>query len=360
MYDFNAWLDQWVRDRRHQDRAADGGESRFPDDPEEPPGQAVNPTPRPPGPPPVTSSGGGDVVREVPFSGGGFAGFWWRCRSRPDLHNLSVAALRGLLGAREARFAGFLGIRDDLPPDHYLEIPFVRRCWRLLRALEGHERGEVPATAPVAGRSSSRGERSGDVLTFSWELSRTLDMNPATAHVNMRALLHHFLDAGFLELVDTDAPTRFLSDRARALAAAGSPGPFFKALCIRSFNRCGWNRDDALPPLVSVQLNGLFLLYALHATFRDSGGTAGATAMDLAVKIGEINRVIRSEEDPRFWVRDDRLLARVIHFRLLSRIGRMLGLIEPLVTPGVEQPSALWDQPFRPTRFAERVLQWNL
>ncbi len=261
------------------------------------------------------------------------------------------------MGAREQHFSGMLTIRDDLPASRYLAIPFVRRCWRLLWILDEHEHGDysgepVLVTAGV----DSRGECAG--ICFSWSLVRELDMNPECAQVNMRALLFLLLEAGFLQ----PRQDRFLSERARELVSAGSPGAFYKSLCIRTFNRCIWDRVDGLPPLVGIQMNALFLMFVLHARYvRDRSGTSPDM---LADRLIALHRRLGAQENPIFWICERTVLLRAILSRFLRRTGRLLDLVEPVsaLDSGVNDTGVADDREallFRPSDFAERVLLWN-
>lgn len=403
MYNFHTWLDRWVRDKQHEEAAGNvespagadlnagtdtpGGRATLhggatPSDAATPSDtgdcvRRVRYTRRFPDDPVVDrkvllDTGGTLAVAESPPCGEAeetapkqtlpermrdFAGFWLRHRPHPELDNLSLSTVRCLLGAREARFSGFLSIREDLPGDRYLELPFVRRCWRLLWILDEYQRGDYCGEPLLVGsRREHYGFGSG--VRFSWALTRELDMNPETAQVNMRAMVQFLVEAGLIEVRNNC----LLSERARGLVAAGSPGSFYKALCLRAFNRCMWDRDDGLPALISVQLNGLYLLYALHARFQDSTVSStdsrGTSAMDLARRIDSINRILRFDPEPSYWVKDVRVVARAIHFRLLSRLGRILGLIEPLADLNECSPRPE-ERMYRPTHFAERVMLWN-
>lgn len=298
-----------------------------------------------------------DPARTVraPGTTGDFSRFWMQHRAQPELYNLSLKAARCLLGAREKRFTGFLTIRDDLPSSYYLEVPFISRCWRLLWMLDEYEQGDhdgdVPAVAPIPARpGGSPG------LSFSWSLIRDLDLNPATAQVTMRAMLELLIEA---DMLDPSADEEhYLTDRARGLIAAGSPGAFYKSFCIRVFNRCVWNRDDGLPPLVAIQLNGLYMLYVMHARFRGSAGRATTSARQLCETIDVLHRFLCMDEDSSFWTRDRDLMTRAIHFRFLNGIGRLLGLVES-TTDGEEVPAPSGDSFFRPTPLAERIMLWN-
>lgn len=419
MYNFHTWLDRWVRDKQRDEAAGNMGSPAGADqhagtDAGTPPEAGNSGVARAPGAPhharapgdsgdrggrvrytrrfpddPVVdrkallNTGGTLAVAESPSCAEAeetapkqslpermrdFAGFWLRHRPHPELDNLSLSTVRCLLGAREARFSGFLSIREDLPGDRYLELPFVRRCWRLLWILDEYQHGDYCGEPLLVGsRREHRGINSG--MRFTWALTRELDMNPETAQVNMRAMVQFLVEAGLIE-THNDC---LLSERARGLVAGGSPGSFYKALCLRAFNRCMWDRADGLPPLISIQLNGLYLLYALHARFRDSAirdglngcsrsvsssESLGTSAMDLARRIDSINRILRFDPEPSYWVKDVRVVARAIHFRLLSRLGRILGLIEPVADLNESSPRPE-ERFYRPTHFAERVMLWN-
>lgn len=349
MYSFNKWLDHWVEEQKRVECAPGGGlrKGRFPDDPPE--CEAADHACRAVAEQPRVSEGA--TTRRVRD----FARFWMYHRSHPELQNISLAVARALLGAREERFSGYLTIREDLPSDWYLELPFVRRCWRLLWILDEQEHGDsddrkVLVTCDAGTTADNRYAG----LSFAWSLIRELDMSPESARVNMRAMLFFLIEAGMLVL----RPGRVLSERARGLIAAGSPGSFYKALLVRTFNRCIWDREDGLPPLVSIQLNGLYLLYIVHARFREPEDTVGTSARYLAERITALNRVLRVVPDPSYWIRDEHVLAHAIHHRFLTRIGRILGLIEPI--PDLEGQSASpVDRVYRTTPFAERILLWN-
>ncbi|TVR71909.1 MAG: hypothetical protein EA427_03715 [Spirochaetaceae bacterium] len=338
MYNFNTWLDHWVRERRRPVgvREAESSVVRFPDDP-----VWKRAYPEKDDAAPHRGSQVCETARLRDFA-------LFRISHRPvaRLQNLSITGVRALLGAREERFAGILTIRDDLPPHRYLELPFVRRCWRLLWILDEYEQGDYQGEALIVPTGSG--------FSFSWSLVRDLDMNPESAQVNMRALLVFLIEAGFLDL----RRDGFLSDRARALVAAGSPGAFYKALCIRTFNRCSWHREDGLPPFHSIQLNALYLLYVLHSRHGGVSRSEGTSAVVLAESITGLNRMLRIDPEPDLWTRDVQVMARAIQFRLLCRIGRILGLVEQIPDILGQTPRAE-DTPYRPTPFMERVLLWN-
>lgn len=338
-------------------RVPESGGTRFPDDPVVPDAPDV----------PYAVPHGGLLVKDGPRHGDvpqnsadpsrrasrsrkrrfrDFALFRATHRPLVELQNLSISSVRALLGAREEHFSGMLTIREDLPSQWYLEVPFLRRCWRLVWILDEYEQGDH-AGEPLLTRTDQG-------FSFSRDLLKDLDMSPESARINMLVLIRFLVEAGMLQL----RRTGFLSDRARALVAAGSPGAFYKSLCIRTFNRCSWGRDDNLPPFHSIQLNGLFLLFVMHSRCRGESGRRDTSALVLAEKICALNSLLGIAPGPDVWIRDQQGMASVIHFRLLARIGRILGLVEQVPDLAGQLPGPE-DTPYRPTLFMERVLLWN-
>ena len=149
-------------------------------------------------------------------------------------------------------------------------------------------------------------------------MTRVLGMDRETARVNIGVLLTILTAAGLLNPVESGG----LTPRARTLIRAGSVGEFYKALCLRLFSHVPWVFDDALPPLAAVQLNGLFLTYAI------ASAVDGLSAWDLAGRLAALSHTVRVEPDSSYWVSDTTTMAAAIHARFLSRVGRMLGLFE--------------------------------
>lgn len=343
-----------------------------------------------------------------------FRTFWLYYQKRESLGGLSLSSIYALLGGQEARFSGCLALRTDLEAAAYLEVPFVRRAWRLLRLLDDtdgrHGRAvaeeaartdEVAGTEEAAGtgeavatgelvatgeavatdeatdvaavrvtgtrfpddaggdivsslshRRREQNERSGATIPISWAATREIGMDPSTSRINLGILMTVLIAAGFLD------PTRKggLTPRATHLVRFGTIGEFYKALVIRVFNRVPWIFDDGLPGLSAIQYHGLFLTYIVC-------GSSGRTAMQLA----ELLRSIVAEvpgapealgpsgvaatgtiQDGSYWINDLSVVSAAIHARFLTRVGRMLGI--------VESDDA---RRFRGTCFARRVFRWQ-
>ncbi|MDA3949438.1 MAG: hypothetical protein PF508_09435 [Spirochaeta sp.] len=303
-----------------------------------------------------------------------FARFRSNHRRREELCGLPLAAVRALLGAREARFSGYLTIRSDLAAPAYLEVPFVRRAWRLLHFLGEEQTGgddplradRFPAWLPAAGDRVADGStvaedspqaipasRVAEIagrsrIPISWSMTRVLGMDRQTARVNIGVLLTILTAAG---LLDPAEPTG-LTAPARAFIRTGTVGEFYKALCLRVFNRVPWVFDDALPPLAAVQLNGLFLTYAI------TSAVDGLSAWELAGRLAALSHTLRVQSDRDYWVSDTATMATVIHARFLSRVGRMLGLFEEAGDgPGITDPVRM---PYRTTGLCRRTFCWQL
>ncbi|MFP4152846.1 MAG: hypothetical protein ACLFSV_08355 [Alkalispirochaeta sp.] len=299
-----------------------------------------------------------------------FRSFWTCYRCRAELAGLPLAAVRALLGAREERFSGYLRIRDDLDPSCYLDVPFVRRSWYLLRMLDDAVRnGEVGKQGDeyVGAGGAGAGcigtdledpnqfdaEGSGSACrgsgpAISWAMTRALGMDAASARVNISVLLTLLVGCGY---IDPTVPIG-LTSRAIALVRGGSVGEFYKSLCIRVFNRAPWVFDDGLPPLVAIQLNGLFLLHTLGTE------ESGRSAFDLAGTLETLSRILALSSDPDSWVPNRQVIATAIHSRMLARVGRILGLIEasPVSAGGVTLPIR---QLYRTTDLCRLAFRWN-
>jgi hypothetical protein len=167
--------------------------------------------------------------------------------------------------------------------------------------------------------------------------------------VNISALLTLLVGCGYID------PTRpaGLAPRAIALVRGGSIGEFYKSLSIRIFNRAPWVFDDGLPPLIAIQLNGLFLLYTLGTD------AAGRSACDLAVSLATLARILALPGDPESWVPDRQVIATAIHSRMFARVGRILGLIE--VTPApTERVTLPIRQLYRTTDLCRSAFRWDV
>jgi len=351
MFTFQTWLDGWVATHR------------FPDDPRRHDSMRDR----------TAVEGGeprdaGHRVSDRPGTVASFRSFWTYYRCRAELAGLPLAAVRALLGAREERFSGYLRIRDDLDPSCYLDVPFVRRAWYLLRMLDDRERGREsgepgadyagggrPGAPGVGSRdpnlsvSESTGSScSGSGAAISWAMTRALGMDAASARVNISALLTLLVGCGY---IDPTVPTG-LAPRAIALVRGGSVGEFYKSLCIRVFNRAPWIFDDGLPPLVAIQLNGLFLLHTLGAE------GSGRSACDLAGTLAMLARILALPSDPENWVSDRQVVAAAIHSRMFARVGRILGLIESVPSPR-EHVTLPIRQLYRTTDLCRRAFRWN-
>lgn len=323
------WLDRWVVDERNVPRRT----SRFPDDvarpwsPEDPNSAASD----------VRSGGaraGGDRQTAAErVRGGSFSAFRYRTRRRREFHGLSLAELHALGGASEENAAGCLAIRDDLPAAEYLAVPFVRRAWRLLWLLDdgaGVQFEFGPASALQA-------------ITFDWRLTRCLDMDPSTAHYNLRRLLQILIATEFLDENDSHG----LSPRSYELIRAGRVGAFYKALLLRLCNRYPWGVHDGLPPLRFVQYNALFMTWLLTHT-DDHPIDAGQIQQPLAA----LAERLALDTNDITWSDDPHLVERSVQERFLKRVGRMLGLCAAVPE---REASGL----YRATPLAGRVLQWQ-
>ena len=302
MDSFKAWLDRWVEQERARDTAQADGDQRdrsgcpglFPDDRSD----TVATTESSEAPVPTRRQ----VVRGG--TDGGFAGFWLPTRRRPELGGLSLASVHALAGTRERSFSGYLKIRDDLPAADYLAVPFVRRAWRLLWAID--DGGGVQV--------------SGGYISFDWKIVRVLGLDPRVAQVNLRLMIQVLVSCGFLTSEDHHG----LSSRSRELIRAGRVAGFYKALVVRLLNRGEWRFLDALPPLGLVQHLSLVLLYAVvHAS-----QPPGLTARELARMVATYAAVTEAPRSPEWWLDSEELVAQVIADRFLGRVGRMLGLVE--------------------------------
>ncbi|MFW5828558.1 MAG: hypothetical protein ACOCU4_10715 [Alkalispirochaeta sp.] len=321
------WLDRWVEDERSVPRRT----SRFPDDVArlwgvERPNSA-------PGDGSAAGEPGSGPVGAERVDRAALAGFRRRTRRRREFLGLSLQDLSALGGASEEESAGCLSIRDDLPSAEYLTVPFVRRAWRVLWLLD--DGGGVhfefgPASALQA-------------ITFDWRLTRCLDMDPRTAHYNLKRLLQILSTTGFLDENDSHG----LSSRSYELIRAGRVGAFYKALLLRLCNRYPWEVHDGLPPLRFVQYNALFMAWLL------------THAEDRSIQAGQIQRFLSAlarslqlESDDVTWSDDDHLVERAVQERFLKRVGRMLGLCDACLAPD----GLGW---YRATPFAGRVLRWQ-
>lgn len=355
------WLDRWVQVERNVPRST----SRYPDDVDCPPGpgpgriaSAVGEGPAAGGDP---QARGAPIAGEAPSAAGVFAGtedrafpaaplagFHHRTRRRRELGGLSLVELSALGGASEARAAGCLSIRDDLPAGEYLSVPFVRRAWRLVWLLD--DGGGVHFEF---GRSASPDDHDQppvlQAISFDWRLARSLDMDPRTAQCNLRRLLQILLGTGFLDERDPHG----LSSRAYELLRHGQVGAFYKALLLRMFNRYPWGFHDGLPPLAFVQYNALFLTWLLVRA-GEYGITPGELQQPLAILAQQ--RALPSDEIN--WSTDAQLVTRTVQERYLSRVGRILGLCQEAPASSAGEPST--EKRYQATGLAGRVLQWQL
>jgi hypothetical protein len=341
------WLDRWVQEERNVPRSA----SRYPDDVDYPPGfeppvscgdTAVVGAPVGSGSLPAASSARGvDSTAQSAALGE----FRQRTRGRRELLGLSLADLSALGGASEERSAGCLSIRDDLPPADYLSVPFVRRAWRLLWLLDDGGgvhfdfcRSSSPEdcdTPPVL-----------QAITFDWRLARSLDMDPRTAHFNLRRLLQILMATGFLD----DRDDHGLSPRSYDLIRQGRVGPFYKALMLRLFNRYPWGVHDGLPPLSFVQYNAFFLTWMVTRVHDHP-----VTAEELQQPLSALAHRLALRSDDINWSDDAHLVARSVQERFLSRIGRMLGLCRRSPGDGIGMGGS-----YTASSLVERVLRWQL
>jgi hypothetical protein len=356
MHTFKTWVDQWIDEERSRDAAGGDGDAdgtsgcrqRYPDDP------------------PIPSGGVcGRPISELSEKAGGFAGFWYRTRRRPDLEGISLAAILALGGGWEEQAAGFLSIREDLPPAEYLEVPFVRRAWRLLWLLDDGDGvhfevrepdppGAVtsPGALPPSGVLPPPGSVAAlprvRAISVDWSVLRALDMSPRTAQYNFHALMQILEGAGFLESTGSNG----LSQRTQELLRDGSVGSFYKALLLRFYNRFPWETADSLGPMTALQYHGLYLTWLL--TRRD-GGTW--TPRTLQRRLSSLARILKTPADGTTWSTDETMIARAIRDRFLRSAGRTLGLVELVPESGASTSDI--DQAYRATPFASRVLRWQ-
>ncbi|MFO8041733.1 MAG: hypothetical protein R6U25_00905 [Alkalispirochaeta sp.] len=349
------WLDRWVQVERNVPRST----SRYPDDVDCPPGpgrpiSAAGGDPAPGGDP-ATAAGGAPAAAGV-FAGTGdrtspaapLAGFHHRTRRRRELGGLSLAELSALGGASEARAAGCLSIRDDLPAAEYLSVPFVRRAWRLVWLLD--DGGGVHFEFGRSASPDDHDEPPGlQAISFDWRLARSLDMDPRTAQCNLRRLLQILLATGFLDERDPHG----LSCRTYELLCHGQVGSFYKALLLRMFNRYPWGFHDGLPPLAFVQYNALFLTWMLIRA-----GDHGITPEELQHPLAVLAQQRSLPSDEINWSEDAQLVARALQERYLSRVGRMLGFCQEAPTSCASEPSP--GKRYQATGLAGRVLQWQV
>ncbi|MEX2445114.1 MAG: hypothetical protein WD492_16040 [Alkalispirochaeta sp.] len=344
------WLDRWVKDERNVPRST----SRYPDDVDRRPGpESPNSEDRGAA---ATGEGSGAGISaaggDSPPWFAALSSFRHRTRGRREFHGLSLADLQALGGASEERSAGCLSIREDLPSADYLAVPFVRRAWRLLWLLDdgggvrfefGRSPTEDDATSPPALQA----------ITFDWRLARCLDMDPRTAHVNLRRLLQILMATEFLDERDEHG----LSARSYDLIRHGRVGAFYKALLLRLFNRYPWGLHDGLPPLTFIQYNALFMSWVLTRA-GERGITPEELQRPLAVMAGHL--VLDSDEIS--WSEDAHLVARSVEERFLRRLARMLGLCEVASERGESRDAADsgGSARYRATPFAARVLRWHV
>lgn len=184
-----------------------------------------------------------------------------------------------------------------------------------------------------------------NTLSLSWEITNAIGMNPATARVNLSVLISVLTAGGF---IDSSRPA-VLTPRGHALVRHGSVGEFYKALVIRLFGRVPWSFDDGLPSLSFIQLHGLFLTYLVM-----TAATEGSNSRELAAALSELVYELPGTPptDPRFWAGDPTVIATAIESRFLTRVGRMLGLVEEFEAPEGNR--------FRASPFARRVFRWQL
>lgn len=318
------WLDRWVEDERSVPRRT----SRFPDD-----------VPRLWGVERPFSEGGGGVTAGGAAScGGTLARFRRHTRPRRELYGASLADVQALGGASEEGSAGCLSIRDNLPSAEYLAVPFVRRAWRLLWLLD--DGGGVQFEFAPSGHLRASGPPELRAITFDWRLTRCLDMDPRTAHFNLRRLLQMLISTGFLDETDSHG----LSLRSYELIRGGNVGAFYKALFLRLCNRYPWGIHDDLPPLQFVQYNALFMMWVLTRAVDQP-----ISAAHIEQSLSALARRLALESDDITWSADSRLMTQTVQERFLQRVARMLGLC--LAAP--QAPG------YRPTPFAGRVLRWQ-
>ena len=290
---------------------------------------------------------------------GGFASFWFRTRKHAEFRGLSVAAVEALSGARERRTAGYVVVRRDLPPERYLEVPFVRRAWRLLWLLDdgggirfnnraglGDGDAHPNAFSHFNSHTHTRNTAIASV-SFDWSLARSLEMNPGSAQWELHLLISTLHRCGFLDVYDP----RGLAQRSRDLIRTGSVGRFYKALFFRLFNRFPWGDTDGMPDLLLVQYAALYLTWIVtHAT------AEGCSAQDLQRALHAVARHLHIPADGSDWIAAPAVTSRVIRDRFLARVASMLGLVE--LSPSEERRPVV--QPYRATSFARSVLRWQM
>ncbi len=265
-------------------------------------------------------------------------------RERKELAGLSAATVLALRGGQEDRCVGYLTVRTDLPPETYLEISFVRRSWRLLRLLadrNGDAVGEHPCWCP---------RKRDNPIT--WDIRRSIGMDPATARVNLRILIRILVTCGFL---DRSSPG-WISDVTATLVRHGSVGDYYRTLLFRMCNRCSWVFDDGFPPVPAIPVHALLLLWVLEHS------PTGCTAFDLAGTLIAAERVSISTgcipNGPSNTMSSN-VLAAVLQARFLARTGSMLGLTESADIEGIFPENPV-HRKYRTTPFARRILCWQM
>lgn len=302
---------------------------------------------------------------------GSFARFRRLTRPRRELAGLSLAAVRALAGADPVRAAGYLQVRDDLPASAYLGVPFVRRAWRLLQAVQAD--GGVFFTADPGGSPLPADAPRSLLLSrvsFDWALARKVGMDPRRAAVNLKLLILVLHAAGFLTATTTartaattgrsitggSGPVR-CSAEAEAALNADAVGVFYRTLFFRFFSVVPWNLLDDLPPVAMLQRYGLVLLRAL---VRPAGGSGEPGAV-LAPVVCIVSRRRTSSDwcesagrpDGTEWLDDEPVLRDLVAARFLRGVCRMLGLAAPAVwsdpvggaAPAASAAPAVWSDP---------------
>jgi hypothetical protein len=307
-------------------------------------------TPKHPGE--AAASTGYDALSRRMASRAAFRRFRELYREREELAGMSVATVLALRGAREVRCAGYLTVRPDLPPETYLEVPFVRRSWRLLRLLadrNGDSVGEYPCLCP---------RKRDNPIT--WDIRRSIGMDPATARINLGILIRILVDCGFLDC----SASGWLSDITLRLVRHGSAGEYYQALLYRMFSRCSWVFDDGFPAVPVIPEHTLFLMWVLQRY------PQGRSALDLADALRAADRLCVMENAAGSTISDvsgsvpsrpmsRHVLAAILHARFFARTGPILGLTELAESDMLHSGDAVHRR-YRATPFAGHVLSWQL
>ncbi len=235
-------------------------------------------------------------------------------RSRDELRGLSLAVAEGLDGCQAGESGGYILVRSDLPAELYLEVPFVRRAWRLIDGLnEPGPFASIPVTRYVG----------------SWSTNRYLAEGTLGYRFDPRSVSSILEECG---LIHVDPVNGMITTPRRG---HGLPRETFTGTSFfRFLNRHTWKFDDGLPQLSFVRRNGLLLLLLLIRS------PSGLTAYDLADVLIAVAHIRGIPESPLAWLDDRQVMAAVIQGRLFHRVGPMLGLVEPVPDEERVPPSA--------------------